>query len=59
MDHKSSPVSNAQLSVTPQATRLEDFLTPEQRFDAVADILATIALRALKDDHEDAEINSL
>jgi hypothetical protein len=29
-----------------------DFLTPEQRLDAVAEILATIALRAIREDHE-------
>ena len=28
------------------------FLTPEQRFDIVADILATIALRVVKQNHE-------
>jgi hypothetical protein len=30
----------------------EDFLTPEQRSNAVAEILATIALRIAKDCHE-------
>ena len=30
-----------------------DFLTPEQRLSAIADILATIALRAVMQDHED------
>lgn len=29
-------------------SRAEDFLTPEQRLDAVAEILATIALRVIK-----------
>lgn len=29
-----------------------DFLTPEQRADAVAEILSTIALRILKQRHE-------
>jgi len=30
-----------------------DFLTPEQRLSAIADILATIARRAAKQDYED------
>ncbi len=34
----------------PVVERAEDFLTPEQRLDAVAEILATIALRAVKAD---------
>ncbi len=29
-----------------------EFLTPEQRFEIVADILATIALRIVKQNHE-------
>jgi hypothetical protein len=29
-----------------------DFLTPEQRCDAIAEIMATIALRVIKADHE-------
>ncbi len=33
-------------------SRAEDFLTPEQRLDAIAEILATIALRAIKQDKE-------
>ena len=31
-----------------------DFLTPEQRLNAIAEILATIALRAVNSDHEDS-----
>ncbi len=30
-----------------------DFLTPEQRLSAIADILATIALRAVNQGYED------
>ena len=30
-----------------------DYLTPEQRLNAIADILATIALRAVNQDYED------
>ena len=30
-----------------------DFLTPEQRLSAIAEILATIALRAVNSSHED------
>lgn len=29
-----------------------EFLSPDQRWDAIAEILATIALRALKQSHE-------
>ncbi len=29
-----------------------EYLTPEQRLEAVADILATIALRVIKQNHE-------
>lgn len=32
--------------------RLGDFLSPEQRLDAIADILSTLAYRALKNDHD-------
>lgn len=32
-----------------------DFLTPEQRRDAIADILSTIALRVIKERHEQDE----
>lgn len=32
-----------------------DFLTPEQRLNAVAEILATIALRSLNQDHENQD----
>ena len=31
------------------------FLTPEQRFEIVADILATIALRVVKQSHEKSQ----
>ncbi len=34
-----------------------DFLTPEQRLDIVADILATIALRVIKQNHETNPLN--
>lgn len=30
-----------------------DFLTPEQRLNAIAEILTTIALRAVNSNHED------
>jgi hypothetical protein len=39
-----------------QLSRPEDFLTTEQRLDAIAEILATIALRALK--QKEDEVNS-
>ncbi len=32
-----------------------DFLTPEQRLNAVAEILATIALRSLNQNHENQD----
>lgn len=32
-----------------------DFLTPEQRLDAIADILSTIALRIIRQRHEQDE----
>lgn len=32
-----------------------DFLTPQQRLDAIADILATIALRAIREDDENQQ----
>jgi hypothetical protein len=32
--------------------RPEDYLSPEQRLDAIAEILATIALRSLRKHHE-------
>jgi hypothetical protein len=34
----------------------EDYLTPEQRVAVIADILSTIALRILKEEHEDTTI---
>ncbi len=33
-----------------------DFLTPEQRLDAIADILSTIALRILREQNEQDQI---
>jgi hypothetical protein len=39
----------------PEETALRfpaEYLSPEQRFDAIAEILATIALRVLKQSHE-------
>ena len=39
----------------PEETALKfpaEYLLPEQRFDAIAEILATIALRVLKQSHE-------
>ncbi len=33
------------------------FLTPEQRFEIVADILATIALRVIKQNHEENSLH--
>ena len=33
-------------------TEVSEFLSPEQRLDAIAEILATISLRALKVSHE-------
>lgn len=32
-----------------------DFLTPMQRVEAIAEILAVIALRSLKDEHENED----
>ena len=32
--------------------RLEDYLTPQQRAEAIAEILITIALRVVKETHE-------
>lgn len=34
------------------AERPEDYLSPEQRLEAIAKILATIGLRALRNKHE-------
>ncbi len=34
------------------STSETEFLTPEQRLETVADILATIALRVIKQNHE-------
>ncbi len=34
------------------AGTVEEFLTPEQRLDLIAEILADIALRITRDDHE-------
>ncbi len=34
-----------------------EFLTPEQRFEIVADILATIALRVVKQNHEEKSLS--
>ncbi|MBV9867437.1 MAG: hypothetical protein JO316_18930 [Abitibacteriaceae bacterium] len=53
----SSPIrpQPAEMTFTATVDPFEDFLTPEQRYDAITDILATIALRALKQDHEDSE----
>ena len=36
-----------------ETTNEMDFLTPEQRLNAIAEILATIALRAINSSHED------
>jgi hypothetical protein len=33
---------------------VEEFLTPEQRLDLIAEILADIALRITRDDHENS-----
>jgi hypothetical protein len=35
-----------------------EFLSPEQRWDAIAEILATTALRALKQPHEKQNLNN-
>ncbi|BCM94110.1 hypothetical protein IAD21_06013 [Abditibacteriota bacterium] len=44
----------SELKATPVlGTNETDFLTPQQRLEAIAEILATIALRAVKQDHED------
>lgn len=34
-----------------------EYLTPEQRLEVVADILATIALRVIKQNHEKDHLN--
>ena len=41
-----------------QADQPEDFLTPQQRAEAIAEILATIALRMLKKRHEQQDSNN-
>ena len=51
------PKDSFQTDVVPLPSPTE-YLSPEQRSDAIAEILATIALRALKQSHEtNATIN--
>ena len=39
--------------------RPEDFLSPEQRIHAIAEILCTMALRALKEQHESPQAGDI
>ena len=48
MEHKTTRSSRHKYSYTQE----EDFLTPEQRMEIVADILSTIALRIIKKHYE-------
>jgi hypothetical protein len=47
MEQSASPIA--------EAIEASDFLTPEQRREAVAQILATVALRILKAEDEQAK----
>jgi hypothetical protein len=48
MEHKTTRSSRQEHSYIQE----EDFLTPEQRLEIVADVLSTIALRIIKKRHE-------
>lgn len=51
----SIPISNKKHGDALDAETWSDYLTPEQRVAAIADILATAALRIMKERHEREE----
>lgn len=51
-----NPESRLYGNLDPASNRPEEFLSPEQHLDAVAEILADIALRAIKADREDTNV---
>ena len=44
-----------QVNENPLPEQWTDFLTPEQRLNAVADILSSVAIRVIKKRHENLE----
>ncbi len=44
-------------NISPVLERPEDFLSPQQRADAIAEILATIAVRIIRKRHETPPTN--
>ena len=59
MDYpQSSSISKKPPIIETEFGRWEEYLTPEQRLDAIAEIFVTIALRIVREQNEHTNLNS-